>query len=276
MLISCSTDETAIRHAIAEKFMAMAAAGGPLTPPTPAQMRVGVANPLLSRTIADPSFTTQLRHIIATYSETKCRELAATFVTDQTWQTPTLIRLRSAEFGDDPTYTQSEDLRYMQASTRSFWASLGNLYTATISADGKNTLKAWYALQSNVTRLFDEAGVPMMAGSDVGGIWLVPGASLHMEFDQLAAAGIPPLHVLQMTTLNGARFLGREQMSGSIEEGKVADLVVLDGNPIESIQNLHHVNAVLRAGKYYSSDALKNLKKSVQEHVAASQAPARP
>ena len=93
-----------------------------------------------------------------------------------------------------------------------------------------------FALQMKVAKLFDENGVPMLAGSDFGGMWLVAGFSLHQEFDLLAQGGFTPLKVLQMTTLDGAQLLGREAHAGSVEEGKDANLVVLDANPLESVQ----------------------------------------
>jgi imidazolonepropionase-like amidohydrolase len=117
-----------------------------------------------------------------------------------------------------------------------------------------------------ITQLFDEAGVQMLAGSDCGGsVWEVFGASLHEEFDLLAQAGLSPLKVLQMTTLNGARFYDRQATAGSVDEGKEANLVLLDANPVESVQNLHKVYAVVRGGKFYSTDALKALKQKVAE-----------
>ncbi|RKD31851.1 hypothetical protein BET01_18955 [Lacrimispora algidixylanolytica] len=87
------------------------------------------------------------------------------------------------------------------------------------------------------------------------------GDAIHIEFDELEKAGISPLHVLQMTTLSGAEFLGRLDDMGTVEAGKNADLVLLDGDPIESVQNLHKINAVIRAGSYHSKDELDFIKK---------------
>jgi imidazolonepropionase-like amidohydrolase len=74
----------------------------------------------------------------------------------------------------------------------------------------------------------------MMVGTDGGG--QAPGQSIHQEFDELAKAGLSPLKILQMTTLNPAEFLGRTGTMGSIDVGKNADIVLLDGNPVESVQ----------------------------------------
>ncbi len=120
-----------------------------------------------------------------------------------------------------------------------------------------------YGRQIALTKLFDDAGVRMMVGTDGGG--QVPGQSIHQEFDELAKTGLSPLRVLQMTTLNPAEFLGRTGTMGSIEVGKNADIVLLDGNPVESVQNLHNVYGVVRAGFYYSRADLDALKARAKE-----------
>jgi len=108
-------------------------------------------------------------------------------------------------------------------------------------------------------------GVKMLVGTDaVGAGWTAPGFSIHQEFDELEKAGLSPLRVLQMATLNGADFLGRTATLGSVGEGKIADLVVLDANPIESAQHLHAIAGVVRAGFYYSREDLEALRGQVE------------
>jgi len=94
----------------------------------------------------------------------------------------------------------------------------------------------------------------MLAGSDSSGG--AAGFNLHKEFALLAQDGFSPLKILQMTTLNAAKFYGREATVGSVEVGRDADLVLLDANPIESAQNLDRINAVVRNGQFYSREAL--------------------
>ena len=122
-----------------------------------------------------------------------------------------------------------------------------------------------YRRQMALTKLFDDAGVRMMVGTDGGG--QAPGQSIHQEFDELAKAGLASFKILQMTTLNPAQFLGRTGTMGSIDVGKNADIVLLDGNPVESVQNLHSISGVVRAGFYYSHadlDALRARAKQPQ------------
>jgi len=96
-----------------------------------------------------------------------------------------------------------------------------------------------------------------------------PGFSLHQEFRELAAAGLSPLEVLQMTTLNGAEFLKRETTMGTVEVGKNADLVLLDANPMADVANLGRISAVFLRGKHFPRAALDQMKAAMAAAYAA-------
>jgi imidazolonepropionase-like amidohydrolase len=106
-------------------------------------------------------------------------------------------------------------------------------------------------------KLLKQNGVKMLAGSDTAVIvnWCIPGFSLHQEFALLAASGLSPLEILQMTTLNGAQFLGREATMGTVDQGKNADLVLLDANPIEDVANLDKIRRVPEGQVLFQSRA---------------------
>jgi imidazolonepropionase-like amidohydrolase len=272
MLLDCSSDEVAVRQAITSQPARTSAAQGASGAAAILNQKIGLASPVLASSLSDPGYIQQTQHLIDTYSEPKCRALAQTFIDHQTWQTPTLIRLRTAAFADDPFYSSNPDLHYASPESLQLWHTVAERYSR-LSPEAQATLHSAFALQMKITRLFDEAGVQMLAGSDCGGsVWEVFGASLHEEFDLLAQAGLSPLKVLQMTTLNGARFYDRQATAGSVDEGKEANLVLLDANPVESVQNLHKVYAVVRGGKFYSTDALKALKQKVAEDLKSDSA----
>jgi Amidohydrolase family len=111
----------------------------------------------------------------------------------------------------------------------------------------------------SLAKLFADNGVPMMTGTD-GGSMMAPGLTLRQEFAELAKAGLSPLKILQMTTINPAQYLGRQDTMGTVEPGRNADLVVLDANPLDDVQNLHRINAVIRAGTHFSAAELAALK----------------
>lgn len=94
------------------------------------------------------------------------------------------------------------------------------------------------------------------AGSDAGNIGTLHGAGLHHELELMAQAGLTPLQILAAATLNGARVAGRERELGSIEAGKLADLVVLNSDPLKDICNLRDIRYVMKGGVLYPADQI--------------------
>ncbi|HTQ95492.1 MAG TPA: amidohydrolase family protein, partial [Candidatus Acidoferrum sp.] len=78
-------------------------------------------------------------------------------------------------------------------------------------------------------------------------------------------AGFTPLEALQTATLNPARFFQMEDRLGTVEKGKIADLVFLDGNPLQDIRNTQKVVAVILNGKYFSNSDLQKMLQRVEE-----------
>ena len=100
-----------------------------------------------------------------------------------------------------------------------------------------------------VAGVMHRAAVQFLAGTDVGGAFLVPGFSMHDELDELVKAGFTPREALRAATLDAARFLGREKELGTIQKGKLADLVLLDANPLKDIGYTRKINAVIVGGR---------------------------
>ena len=225
--------------------------------------KIMIANPILARLNGDPGAIKKTQGLLDSFSEAKARKLADTFAKHGTWQCLTLIRDATMRLGDDPQYTQSPDLRFVSPRTRSFWSQVSQMFSSKMSPASRETLKRLGEMELKLTKIFDDAGVNMLAGSDYGGGWVIPGVSLHQEFDLLADAGLSPLKILQMTTLHAAQFLGRDSTMGTVEAGKNANLVLLNHNPVEDAKNLHGIHAVVREGNFYSRENLADLKAQV-------------
>jgi len=107
-------------------------------------------------------------------------------------------------------------------------------------------------------------GVLLLAGTDIAGS-RIPGFSLHDELSMLVKAGLNPLQALQTATLNPAIVLNRTQDFGSIEAGKIADLVLLDANPLENIDNTGRISAVVLKGRLLRRSDLDKLLQDAQQ-----------
>ena len=111
--------------------------------------------------------------------------------------------------------------------------------------------------QIELVRMMHKAGVPIMAGSDFSDWALVPGVDLHNELALLVEAGFSPMEALQAATLNPAKFLGKTDTFGTIQLGRVADLILLNANPLEDISHTRKINAVVLGGNFYPLAAIR-------------------
>jgi imidazolonepropionase-like amidohydrolase len=116
----------------------------------------------------------------------------------------------------------------------------------------------------NFTRMLSEAGVRLLTGSDTYGAVIV-GFSLHQELELLQQAGISPFQILLASTVNPARYLETFAMEGTITEGKNANLVLLNKNPLENIENTREIEGVFLKGTYYERRKLIQMLKEVEE-----------
>jgi imidazolonepropionase-like amidohydrolase len=112
--------------------------------------------------------------------------------------------------------------------------------------------------QIELVRMMHKAGVQIMAGSDFSDWALVPGVDLHNELALLVEAGFSPMEALQAATLSPAKFLGKTDTYGTIQTGRVADLVLLDMNPLEDISHTRKIHAVVLGGKLYPLAAIRS------------------
>jgi len=126
-------------------------------------------------------------------------------------------------------------------------------------------------MELEMTLAMHRAGVPLMAGTDTAaGVHIFPGFSLHQEMELFVDAGLRPMEALQAATRNPAQFMGRLSDMGTVEKGKIADLVLLDANPLDDIHNTRKIRAVSLAGRYFSGAALDEMLRRVEVAAAAS------
>lgn len=111
-------------------------------------------------------------------------------------------------------------------------------------------------------------GVPLLAGSDTCALNNPPGASLLRELELEVAAGLSPAQALRAATLAPAEFLHREKDFGTVAEGKSADLILLDANPLDDISAVRKVRAVMLAGRLFDRPALDALLAEAQQQAA--------
>jgi imidazolonepropionase-like amidohydrolase len=138
--------------------------------------------------------------------------------------------------------------------TAEAWAQIEKRLKNPIFTQGEKMLEK----NKEFIRLAYKQGCILSTGTDHVDFALLPGYSLWREMEIFAEAGLSPLEVLKAATFNGAFALGRTDLLGSIENGKLADLVVLNANPLSNISNVRQVHRVIKEGIIYEPDVLLN------------------
>jgi len=191
----------------------------------------------------------------ATYDNAKAATLFRTLKRNGTWVTPALASLDITAHPEDWS-ADDPQLVFMPASLAQQWRD--SLHDAEMRERA-----AWLGRQAaNDWRLTGElhkAEIPLLTGSDTLAPFVFPGESVHRELGELVRAGLTPAEALAAATSGAAKFLGRENDLGTVETGKRADLLLLDGSPLENIANTQRIAAVVRDGNYLDRAALDKM-----------------
>jgi len=190
---------------------------------------------------------------LATFDEARAASLAALLARNHTWQCPTLVWERGGNLLDVSDYSADTRVKYVPAPWKSkTWKRFTDEITQGYGSDDLATRKKFVEKELELVRMLHKAGVEFLAGTDTpAGVHIFPGFSLHEELQRFVAAGFTPLEALQTATLNPARFFGMQEQLGTIEEGKLADLVLLSANPLEDISNTQKIAGVFANGRYF-------------------------
>ena len=205
------------------------------------------------------AFGTFHKKVLEAIDVKKASSLFALFVKNNTWQCPTLTVLRSGSFLDDKKFTNDPRLKYMTKAEGESWELKHNPIASSNTAEDWAIEKKVYHKELEVVGAMRRAGVEMLAGTDVLNPFCFPGFSLHDELGLLVEAGLTPMEALQAATYNPAKFLGLTDSLGTVDTGKIADLVLLEANPLEDIGNTKKITAVVIGGKYFPKASLDEM-----------------
>lgn len=203
------------------------------------------------------------------YTESNAAALFSHLAGNDTWVVPTLSVLNGLARRGDSSSTHDERLKYIPAFVRQFFgwqegqASLGGKKPDPASA------RRYLEKSLEIAAQMHRADVPLLAGTDSPYVYCFPGFSLHDELALLTEAGLTPLEALQTATSNPALFFEQLDSLGTIEPGKLADLVLLDQNPLEDIRNTRRIVAVVANGRLYTKSTLNRMLDEVEKRVAS-------
>jgi imidazolonepropionase-like amidohydrolase len=203
---------------------------------------------------------TSLKLEVDGFDPERLKNLAVLFVKNGTWQVPTLVAERIVPFLNDEATLNDPRLAYIGRQDRKEWNDLRDRFMKDNPPEFWTLHRAAYQRELTLTREYHRDGVSILGGTDTGGPpFVIPGFDLHNELVALVDAGFTPMEALQSVTIDAAQFLGRADEFGAVANGKAADLVLLDANPLDDIHNTRKIRAVVVQGKYLDRAALDAL-----------------
>jgi hypothetical protein len=200
----------------------------------------------------------QAQQLRATYDPAKCRSVIETLVRNHTWVTPTLVVYQPYAHGFDSVSTHPELAKYVPGLVQGGWIRRA----AALTGSDSLVVRSYFSFER--TRDLKNAGVKLLAGSDTPQAFIYPGFSLHEELALLVKSGLSPLEALRAATYNPAEYLGALDSLGTVSVGKLADLVLLDADPLVDIINTRRISAVIANGRLFDAAARARLLSHVE------------
>jgi len=206
------------------------------------------------------------KFLFESFSVIKLRALAERLKKNQTAVVPTLSLYRNRFEGrnDRSAIAAADRLRYVPPAYAEEWKRLQLLPPALArrpTTEEDERLQFQQCL--TVVRELHKAGVRILAGTDVGTSFQIPGISLHDELSLLVQAGLSTMDALQAATRNPARAFKLADQ-GTIEKGMRGDLLLLDSNPLDNIENIRKIGTVVAAGRVFERNELDAILADIQ------------
>jgi len=224
-----------------------------------AAFRAQLADTTRRRTGDDPlQMPSQARAILASYDPRQCRLVIETLARNHTFLTPTLVAYQPYAHSFDSSARHPEWSKYVPRIVEGGWRH------KMLAVPKPDLVRVQSSFSLERTGALNRAGVPLLAGTDAPRAFIYPGFSLHEELALLVKSGLTPLEALRSATYNPASYLGSLDSLGTIEKGKIADLVLLDADPLKDIHNTTRISAVIANGRLIDSAA----RAALLNHVA--------
>ena len=199
------------------------------------------------------------------FSERRMRELARVLKDKGTYVVPTIVTNRGKYFSNDSSFTNDVRMSYLAEGTRSYWKETVKTDLQNYASEDWQNFRKRYEIEKKMVKILADENVNILAGTDFDNPFAFPGFSLHDELALYVEFGMKPLEALRSATINPVRYLKMTDSLGSIEKGKRADFVLLNGNPLTNISNTKNIFALMSNGKLYTAGELERMKAEVQK-----------
>lgn len=201
------------------------------------------------------------RFLVDHYQPTRLEELSKLLGRNELWITPTLVNHKALAFANDKNFKEDPRRKYLPTEELEAWESVEEFPEEFSRLTNKHyeMLKELYKIHMKIVGSLAEEEAQLLAGTDISMKYLYPGFSLHDELALFVEAGLTPAQALRTATLNAAAYLDRTDELGTVEAGKLANLVLLNKNPLEDIRNIQQIEAVITRGNLLDKKKLDEM-----------------
>ncbi|MBA6157363.1 amidohydrolase family protein [Tenacibaculum sp. S7007] len=227
----------------------------------------------LEHALADPKsfnnknldYNQNMTAFLKAYDDKLKDNVLAITKSNKTWFCPTLANLKAFIITEeiDSIFRNDPRLKYIPKEEQNYWfgdvTEEGTPSYLAVNENWAKTEKAVFELRMSYLKPMLDNGTKFLAGTDIGNPNIYPGFTLHDELTLFVKAGFTELEALQTATLNPAIYVEREDELGTLEVGKIANILILDKNPLENIKNTLTINGLVRRGEYFGKDYLNKL-----------------
>ena len=193
-----------------------------------------------------------------TYDATKCDHVLDILKENGVWVVPTLI-VSESHYPYLFDWTKDERLKYLPKSEKLLWEDWQNDYYLVYGEWDYEKQMEMRKRRFEIINIMYKKGIPIMAGTDCASIGVFWGSSIHEELELLVQVGLSEIDALRAATLNPALFLKATDSLGSIAKGKIADMVILNKNPLDDIRNTKNINGVFTNGNYFNKSSIDSI-----------------
>jgi imidazolonepropionase-like amidohydrolase len=219
--------------------------------------------------ITDSSFKGAKRKafILKTYNPKKLAALLQEIKTTDSWICPTLTVNRGIAWMNDSTLLNNPRMQYLGTFYKNFWDPTKDFRFKTWTAETFDLYKKEFEIKLQIVKAMQDNGIGLLAGTDYPNPHCYPGFGIHDELEWMVKAGLTPAQALRTATLNPAIYFTLQNTLGTVAQGKMASLLLLNANPLENISNTQKINAVLLNGIFFSRADLDNMLEKVKKMV---------
>lgn len=199
----------------------------------------------------------------------KFYELVDVMVKNKTYFCPTHITRKYEAFTNNKSFLNDENLKYIPHLVSLIWKDDVSGMKEYAKQEGKQEyLNNFYTKGLELTGLAHKKGVKILAGTDSYDPYSFPGISLHNELEELVKAGLSPAEALACATINPSEYFQVSRDYGTIEEGKIADILILNKNPLIDIKNTTSIEHLFFNGNLYNKEDIDSMKKYVKDNAS--------